>query len=120
MDLLVNPLDELFLNLACTGVKIANVLLTKENAFEANTILISHSNSSDIKLLGQTIGVTIMDSGCSRSECGLTWYNRYLDTLPEKDKRNLSIKDNKATFRFGNGQNLKFQFKVKLPCILEG
>ena len=92
----------------------------EENVYEAHIVLMSHSPPNDSTLLGQTIGATVLDSGCSRSVCGLTWFNCFLETLPENEKKKLLKKESKATFRFGNGGDLKSMFKIQLPCILGG
>lgn len=54
----------------------------EEDVFEANIALMCHYKLSDSKLLAQTVGAIVLDSSCSWSVCGSTWYNCYLDTLP--------------------------------------
>lgn len=58
----------------------------EEDVFEANIAVMSHNDLSDSKLLAQNVGATVLDSSCSRSVCGSTWYNCYLDTLPGQKK----------------------------------
>ena len=62
----------------------------------------------------------MLDSGCSRSVCGLTWYNCYLDTLPDKVRNSIKVRDSKATFRFGDGEEVKSLCRVNIPCCLAG
>lgn len=67
------------------------------------------------------IGAIVLDSGWSRSVCGLAWCYCYLDILPEKvKKQKQKVEDSKSTFRLGNNHNLKSVFKVKLPWKLAG
>ena len=92
----------------------------EDSVFEANIVLMSQSRSGKNTLLGQTLGATVLDSGCSRSVCGKTWYNCYLETLPDKIRDAIKVTDSKATFQFGNGEDLKSMFKVNIPCTLAG
>ena len=72
----------------------------EETVYEANILLMSY-NTSNKTLLEQSLGSAILDSGCSRSVCGLTWYKCYCDTLPEELRR-IKLQDSNATSRFGN------------------
>ena len=39
------------------------------------------------KLLGETLGYAIVDSGCNRTVCGDLWLNTYLDSLSKEDRK---------------------------------
>ena len=93
-----------------------------DSVFEANIVLMSQQGPAGggPTLLGETLGSMVLDSGCPRSVCGKTWYDCYLDALPEKFKKNLELQESEASFRFGNGETLKSLFKVSLPCRLAG
>ena len=38
-------------------------------------------------LLGETLGCALLDSGCSKTVCGVEWLDIYLETLRESDRR---------------------------------
>ena len=42
------------------------------------------------RLLGETIGSAIVDSGCSRTVCGDLWLNTYIDSLSQHDRMSVS------------------------------
>ena len=51
--------------------------------YEVIVVLMSqHAEGGSQSLLGETLGSMILDSGGSRSVCGLKWFNCYFDTLP--------------------------------------
>ena len=37
-------------------------------------------------LIGETLSMTVLDSGCTKTVCGETWLNCYLKTLSDEDK----------------------------------
>ena len=49
---------------------------SENNQFETNIVLINikHENKENYSPLGETAGSMVLDSGCSRSVCGLVWY----------------------------------------------
>ena len=95
---------------------------SKDSTHDAHIVLMNIEETEDEKssLLGQTVGSTILDSGCSRSVCGYVWYQCYLDTLSEEVREGISTNKSESTFRFGNGSELKSMFNVNLPCMLAG
>ena len=90
--------------------------------FETNIVLlnINRQENQSKPLLGQTVGATILDSGCSKTVCGKVWYECFLETLPEGVAAKLKNKESDSTFRFGNGSELKSLFHVSLPARLAG
>ena len=63
-------------------------------------------NNDVSTLLGETIGAVVLDSGCSETVCGKTWYECFVDTLPQVVKDKLSIQKSTRTFKFGSGKLL--------------
>ena len=77
-------------------------------------------NNDVSTLLGETIGAVVLDSGCSETVCGKTWYECFVDTLPQVVKDKLSIQKSTRTFKFGSGKLLPSLMKVFLPCFING
>ena len=53
-------------------------------------------------LIGESFGMAVLDSGCTKSVAGEMWLNEYLQTLSEQDRLQVSERSNDATFRFGD------------------
>ena len=67
------------------------------------------SNASILKgdvkeLLGECFGMVVLVSGCSKTVCGETWFNVYLDTLNHKEKDSIVEKESRTVFKFGDGK----------------
>ena len=58
-------------------------------------------------LTGETLSVAVLDSGCTKTVCGETWHNCYLETLSGKDKQLLHVEDSNSVFEFGDSQLIK-------------
>ena len=54
--------------------------------------------------LGDTLGMAILDSGCSKTVCGKQWLSIYLDTLSIQDRKSVRRMDSQNKFRFGDGR----------------
>ena len=63
---------------------------------------------------------SFFDSGCSRTVCGKSWLELYLDTLDEAQKAKLIYEKTDAVYRFGDGKKFTAKHSVKLPCVLAG
>ena len=70
--------------------------------------------------LGETVGSVVLDSGASGTVCGLKWYECFLDTLPDKVRENIKVRQGKRNFRFGDGERLQSLHNVTLPCNIAG
>ena len=70
----------------------------------------------DILLLGETINKAVLDSGASKTVCGLEWYNCYRDSLDENLMKELKEYPSETIFRFGVGK-LKASKMVHLPVM---
>ena len=92
----------------------------EKKPYETSIVLLNNQTAGDNSLLGETLGSVVLDSGCSRTVCGGTWYECYLDTLPQHIRDKVKPVSSDARFRFGNGEVLKSKFNVKLPCRLAG
>ena len=79
-----------------------------------NVILATETNVDDV-LLSETIGYAIIDSGCTRTVCGETWLNTYLDTLPNNIRRQVYSESSECHFRFGDGEVFHSDRVVMLP-----
>ena len=66
-------------------------------------------------LLGETIGMAILDSGCTRTVCSNMWLNSYLDTLSSGERKSVYSTDSDIKFRFGDGKVFSSSRAVHIP-----
>ena len=68
-------------------------------------VLLSETDSINLAFfLGETLGMAVVDSGCSRTVCGHTWFQAYYDTLSVHDRKLIEKRDSDNRFRFGDGE----------------
>ena len=65
---------------------------------------------------GETLGSAVLDSGASCTVCGTKWYECFLETLTDAQRKKI-VKGVK-TFKFGKGNKLNSLYKVTLPCVI--
>ena len=59
-----------------------------------------------------------IDSVCTRTVCGETWLNIYLETLSDEDKKLLHVEDSNSVFKFGDSKLIKPNKKVTIPTVI--
>ena len=69
-------------------------------------------------LIGESFGMAVLDSGCTKSVTGEMWLDEYLQTLSEQDRLQVSERSNDATFRFGDGVEVTSSKLVKFPVVI--
>ena len=77
--------------------------------------LLAEDESGRDRLLGETIGCAIVDSGCTKTVCGDLWLNTYLDTLSQKDRKAVYSEKSEGIFRFGAGDIFRSNRVVHIP-----
>ena len=73
-----------------------------------------HDNST---FVGKTINFTILDSGASTMVWGKKWFDCFLETLSEKEKK-IPTRVSAKTFKFRDGVKSKSLKVVILPCVV--
>ena len=68
-----------------------------------NVVLLTDPSDDHPDLMSETIGYVIIDSGCTQTVCGNTWFKTYLDTLSNRVYRTVRSEESKCSFRFGDG-----------------
>ena len=67
------------------------------------------------RLLGETLGCGVLDSGCFRNVCSDIWLQEYIKTLSDYVKSFVVEKETDARFRFGDGSVFVSSKKVIIP-----
>lgn len=89
---------------------------------ECQVVLMAHSSDKDRlnTLLGESIGSVVLDSGCTRTVCGLQWLESFRDTLTADELSSISESPSHRIFKFGDGSRFKSQKYITFPCLLAG
>ena len=75
-----------------------------------------HSSQSSLQV--ESLGKGLLDSGCSSTVAGRIWYDEYLSTLSEGDRRNVKEAESKSVFRFGDGVETKSLMCASVPVLI--
>ena len=62
----------------------------------------------------------VLDSGCSKTVCGQSWLNCYLETLNSDDLKQVKEEETHSSFKFGDGNGMKSVKKVTIPAKIAG
>ena len=68
--------------------------------------------------MSETLGSVVLDGGASSTICGTKWYERFLETLTDAQKKKIVKIKEVRTFKFGDGNKLNSLYKVILPCVI--
>ena len=85
--------------------------------------LMASDNVSEDKiniLFGETIGAMILDLGCSKTVCGIKWFDTFLETLTDSKKKKIVYEKSTSVFKFGDGKRWQSMKRVVIPCVLAG
>ena len=61
--------------------------------------------------------MAVLDSECSRTVCGQIWLHNYIMSISAEDAREIMGGKSDATFKFGDGKNIKSLKKVKITVM---
>jgi len=87
------------------------------------TLLADYNNSSVEKetlnvFLSETLNFAVVDSGCSKTVCGITWMQCLQDSLSESDLKLIEESPSQTCFKFGDGNKVVSMKKVKFPAYI--
>ena len=71
-------------------------------------------------LLSESNGYAILDTGCSSTVCGNTWFDNYVSELSEYDRSKILEEKSSNNFTFGDGVSVQSSKQVTVPCYLGG
>ena len=100
----------------------ANVFYGKDPTEEVYISLfqntIPSSKDEVLCLVGETLNMAVIDSGCPTTVCGDKWLQNYLNSIPDEDRADLKVESGKSVFRFGDSRPMTSLRKVYLPVTI--
>ena len=55
-------------------------------------------------LIGETLSMAVIDSGCTKTVCGQIWLDCYLQSLCNEDQQSVKEEKSETSFRCENGK----------------
>ena len=90
----------------------------KEPTDEVFHATLFQSDDDNPTLLGETFNHAVIDCGAAKTVCGMTWWECYVDTLDEKERREVNSYPGKSIFKFGDGKEVRSNKLVTFPAII--
>ena len=78
------------------------VEVSDENQEKVNLFSEGVYNCYINKFVGETLNHAVLDSGCSKTVCGVSWLNNYFDTLSVNDRIKIVDIKSDTKFKFGD------------------
>ena len=69
-------------------------------------------------LIKENLGMTVLDSACTKTVTGETWLNLFIDTLTEEDKKLVNIRPSDMNFRSGDGIEVNSTEILKFTAVV--
>lgn len=72
------------------------------------------------KLVNDSACCALLDSGCTKTVCGVEWFNNYVSNLSEFDKKCIKENPSLSSFTFGDSTSERSLKRVSMPCYIGG
>lgn len=102
---------------SCSDTRQGQENKTKQAPDEVQVTLIEECMTN---LVGETLSMAILDSGCTKTVCGEEWLQCYLNTLNDRELKSVIERKSATIFKFGSGKHVTSVKNVTLPTIIAG
>lgn len=82
------------------------------------TLFNSRINEDRSTLVEETLGMAVLDCGCSKTVTGVRWLESYIDALSENDRACIQSKSSNTNFKFGDGVTVISHKQVSIPASI--
>ena len=126
----------------CTGLKTALVVkLERQSAtvIESDTQQANDNGCEECELvllakepdkfqifMVEAAKSAVIDTACTKTVGGVHWFNSYVDSLDEEQRKKVQIIESNNSFKFGDGRQVKSQKRARIPaqigdksCLIE-
>merc|ERR1719232_1099768 len=90
------------------------IFVSKDSSFQVDENMFGVAWSSELK------DQAIIDSGCSRSVCGVSWFQAFKRTLNDNDCKAISMVPSEAKFKFGGHGIYTSKALITAPVYVGG
>ena len=88
---------------------------------QVNITLFKASDQQHLRsLVGETFGMAVLDSGCTKTVVGQVWLEEYLKTLTDTDSKRVKFGRSDECFRFGDGEKVQAVKQATFPVQIGG
>ncbi|ESO92681.1 hypothetical protein LOTGIDRAFT_175676 [Lottia gigantea] len=88
---------------------------------EENVVLYTGNKAENVAKLGvEAQNSVVLDSACSSTVCGKTWFDNYVNSLDTGEKSKVVKANGSKIFKFGGGTCLKSLAMYTIPATLAG
>ena len=71
-------------------------------------------------LVAETLCAAVLDCGASKTCCGTTWWNDYIQTLDQSDTDKIDFQPSNKVFQFGGGDRYESLSRASFPASIGG
>ena len=68
-----------------------------------NDLTFSSMKSALKRIFSRSVDQAVVDTACTKTVCGLHWFNSYVDSLDEEQRKKVEIIESNTSFKFGDG-----------------
>lgn len=69
-------------------------------------------------MVGESLSMGILDTGCVTTVCGKSWFTKYRDTLSRKERDSIEREDEKKFFKFGDNPPVCSNHLYHIPAYI--
>ena len=116
---MINDCEHSWENMDKVSLTEHDVLSTAVSNTSEHGVLFTGFQRGDVfRLCRDAQNCAVLDSACSSTACGQTWFNNYLESLTRDQREKITWKDSKKVFKFGGGTCLTSKGEYSIPAVL--
>ena len=106
-------------NLVDQVINISLLNMETSDQYEKHdTLKVSESKQKVSLLLKETLGMAVLDTACSSTIAGRTWFDSFCEMMTDTDRKLIKNWKSERTFVFGDGIPVKADRTVKFPVTI--
>lgn len=90
----------------------------KDGDLEEVHMTLMASVSKEEVFMAETDSAAVIDTACTKTVCGRTWLQKYINRLNERNMKLIDIKSSQTGFRFGDGNTVYSRNLVTFPALI--
>nr|CAB3262901.1 uncharacterized protein LOC100184952 [Phallusia mammillata] len=106
-------------NARCVGEVAEAVTADVDQCEEVELTLATNLSSNEIFVI-ESSHSAILDTACTRTVCGETWFNSYCSNLAANLKGKVKVCKKRSVFKFGDGEKVISSKEAVIPAFIAG